>query len=66
MKVALYSRLKRLEDRLNRHANFIWHRVLVKEGETKADAIERYIASGNVVGENDRFIFRIGLPSEKP
>jgi hypothetical protein len=59
VKVALHNRIKRLEERVNPCLPSVWHRILLEDGETKAGAIERYAAAGNVVGENDNFIFRV-------
>lgn len=61
MKVALHNRIKRLEERVDRSLTSVWHRILLEEGEAKAEAIERYTAAGNVVSENDNFIFRISV-----
>lgn len=62
MKVALHNRIKRLEERVDRPLSSVWHRILLKDGETKFGAIERYVAAGNVIGENDNFIFRVRVP----
>jgi hypothetical protein len=61
MKMMLHNRIKRLEERVDRCLSPVWHRILLNDGETKAVAIARYSAAGNVIGENDNFIFRVSV-----